>query len=198
MAVTIRKATPGDAELLVRVIDMASEGLLPTLWEAMAPEGMDATAVGLSMVSAQDGEFSFANGFVLENDGKPIGGMIGYPLPDTPKPPDPAVPAAFAPIEELTNLAPSHWYVNVVALDPAWRGNGLGSALLDEAEGQALSAKCPGMALIVAASNAVARHAYERAGFLEVTRRPFDLSEFGEESTEAVLMIKTIAAASEP
>lgn len=193
MPATVRSATPEDASLLIRVIDMASEGLIPALWDGMAPAGMDGSAVGQALVSAEDGDFSYRNGFVLEQDGPPIGGMIGYPLPITPASAGPEVPDAFVAIEELANLVPGYWYINVVAMMPEARGKGLGAALLNEAEAQARSRGCPGLALIVAATNVGAIRAYARAGYREVARRPFELGEFGMEPTEALLMTKKIA-----
>ena len=53
MTLTIRRATRDDAGLLVKVIDMASGGVVPTLWSEMAPPGMDGSAVGLGLVAAE-------------------------------------------------------------------------------------------------------------------------------------------------
>lgn len=188
----IRNATAEDAALLVNVIDMASEGLIPAFWDEFAPEDMDGNAVGLAMVTAEDGEFCYHHGFVVEVDGAECGGMIGYPLPTSPEPAGPEVPAIFVPVKELENLVPGYWYINVVAIMPEYRGQGLGTALLREAEVQAQSSKCPGLALVVADSNLAAIRAYERAGYSEKARRPFDLTDFGAESTEALLMIKDL------
>lgn len=188
----IRNATADDAPLLVNVIDMASEGLIPAFWDEVAPDDMDGNAVGLAMVTAEDGEFSYHHGFVVEADGAVCGGMIGYPLPASPEPAGPEVPAVFVPVKELENLVPCYWYINVVAIMPEHRGQGLGTALLKEAEVQARSSECPGLALVVADSNAAAIRAYERAGYTEKTRRPFDLTGFGTESTEALLMVRDL------
>ena len=190
MPATIRRATPEDASLLTHVIDMASEGLVPALWDAMAPEGMDGSAVGEALVSAEDGDFSYRHGFVLEQDGSAIGGMIGYPLPTTTEPAGPEVPEAFVAVEELANLVPGYWHINMMAMLPEARGKGLGAALLNAAEAQARNSGCPGLALVVAATNVGARRAYARAGYREVARRPFELGEFGVEPTEALLMTK--------
>lgn len=73
------------------------------------------------------------------------------------------------------------------------RGQGLGTALLDEAEARALDRGCPGLALVVATSNTGAVHAYVQAGYREMARRPFDLSDFGLEPTEALLMVKDLS-----
>lgn len=192
MPLTIRKAMPDDASLLLRIIDMASGGVVPALWTEMAPPGMDGAAVGHALVAAEDGEFSYRNGFIAERDGVKVGGLIGYRLPTTPQPVGPDVPEAFVAIEEMAHRVPGHWYINFMAVVPEGRGQGLGAALLKEAEKQARDSESPGLALIVAASNKSAISVYQRAGYTERARCPFDLSEFGEEPTEAVLMTKDL------
>ena len=192
MPPTIRKATPEDAALLLRVIDMASDGLVPAFWAEMAPEGTDGAAVGQALVTAEDGEFSYRYAFVAEREGVKLGGLIGYPLPTTPQPAKPETPEAFVPIEELVNLAPGYWYINFMAVDPKGRGQGLGAALLAQAEKQASGDDCPGLALIVVASNSAAMRVYRQAGYEERARRPFDLSAYGMEAAEAVLMVKDL------
>jgi ribosomal protein S18 acetylase RimI-like enzyme len=56
---------------------------------------------------------------------------------------------------------------------PEFRGQGLGSALLGEAENTARHAAAPQMSLIVEEANAGALKLYLRYGFVEWTRRPF-------------------------
>ncbi len=192
MPLKIRKATPYDVPLLVRVIDMASGGIVPALWAEMAPSGVDASSVGNGLVAREAGDFSYRNGFIAERDGVKLGGLIGYALPTTPQPAGPDVPKAFVGIEELAQLVPGHWYINVMAVVPEGRGQGVGAALLNEAEERARDCSCPALALIVAASNQKAIGVYQRTGYTERARRPFDLSDFGSESTEALLMVKEL------
>ena len=188
----IRKATPNDAPLLLRVIDMASDGVVPKLWAEMAPPGMDGSRVGLSLIAAENGDFSYRNGFIAESDGLEMGGQIGYALPTTPKPVGPDVPEVFVGTDKLTQLVPGHWYINFMAALPECRKQGVGAKLLNEAEEQARYRSCPGLALIVAASNESAATVYRRAGYTERARCPFDLSDFGAEPTEALLMVKEL------
>lgn len=192
MPLIVRKATPNDASLLVRVIDMASDGVVPRLWSEMALPGMDSSGVGLALVTAEDGDFSYRNGFIAESDGVVTGGLIGYVLPTTPKPLDPNIPEVFVDIEELTQRVPGHWYINFMAALPEWRRQGVGATLLNEVEDQARNRSCPGLALIVAASNENAATVYRRAGYTERARCAFDLSDFGAEPTEALLMVKEL------
>ncbi|WP_299668561.1 GNAT family N-acetyltransferase [uncultured Ruegeria sp.] len=193
MPLVIRKATTDDGPFLVDIIDMASDGLIPTLWAEMAPANMTGYDVGPAFVTAEDGDFSYRNGFIAELGEAELGGLIGYVLPTTPKPIGPDVPAAFVCIEELAQLVPGHWYINIMATVPEGRRQGVGTALLNEAEHQARAGACSGLALIVVASNEAAVSVYRRTGYVERARRPFDLSNFGEEPNEAVLMVKALA-----
>ena len=68
------------------------------------------------------------------SDGRVAAGLIGYPLPDRPEPIPDTMPPMFVPLQELENLAPGTWYVNVLAAYPDQRGQGLGTALLAVAD----------------------------------------------------------------
>ncbi len=188
----IRRASPEDVDLLLRVIDMASEGVLPAMWAGMAPDGVDPAEVGRTSVLADEGPFTWRSAWVAEADGTALGGMIGYPLPDPPAPPDPETPEVFVPVEALVAEVPGWWLINMIAVLPEARGTGLGAALIAEAEAQARKAGAPGVALIVAASSDGAVRFYEREGFRESGRRSFDVRAFGGEMTEALLMVKAV------
>ncbi|MDJ0824536.1 MAG: GNAT family N-acetyltransferase [Rhodobacter sp.] len=188
----IRAATLGDADLLVRCIDLASEGVLPAIWAEMAPAGVDPMQVGQATVLAEEGQFSHRFAHVIEADAAPAGAMISLQLPAVSPPPDPEVPEIFRPIEALEHQAPEYWYINVVAVLPEAQGRGLGAALLRHAEALAREAGAPGVALIVAASNEGAMRFYRRLGFSETARCPFDVTVFGMAPTEAVLMTKSL------
>ncbi|MCP1315235.1 N-acetyltransferase [Halomonas sp. 707D7] len=69
-------------------------------------------------------------------------------------------------------LAPrsnAEWELQLMGLVPAWRGRGLGRALVDEARRLALEGRATTLALTVDAANAPACRVYARAGF-EVER----------------------------
>src|SRR3546814_19407732 len=59
----------------------------------------------------------------------------------------------FRPLQELENLAPGTWYVNVLAVLPAFRNLGLGSGLLQRAEETARAGSLRGLSIIVSDSN---------------------------------------------
>lgn len=61
--------------------------------------------------------------------------------------------------------------VHDLAVPPAWRGRGIGRALLSEAESRARERGCCKLTLEVQDSNAVARGLYERFGFRDFAVR---------------------------
>jgi ribosomal protein S18 acetylase RimI-like enzyme len=77
----------------------------------------------------------------------------------------------FVPLQELENLAPGTWYVNVLAAYPEMRGQGLGTALLALADKLAADTDRRGLSLIVSDANTGARRLYERTGYREAGRR---------------------------
>ena len=169
----IRPATLGDAHALAELANMAGEGLPLYVWTKMVQPGEDPWAIGRARAEREEGSFSYRNAAVIESDGHVVACLIGYPIPDTPKAIDKgAMPAMFVPLQELENLAPGTWYVNVLATSPKWRGKGVGTALLKNAEKRAAAAGVQGLSVIVADNNTGARRLYERSGYREIADRP--------------------------
>lgn len=188
---TIRKATPEDAPVLVDLISYASEGLAPYLWAKIAEPGESAREVGLRRARREEGAFSYRNAFILEKEGAPAAALVGYALPETPEPIDyESLPALFVPPQELENLVPGTWYVNVLAAYPQFRGQGCGKALLDFVEALAREAGCGGLSIIVSDANPGARRLYERQGCREIARRVMEKEDWENEGQHWVLLGK--------
>jgi ribosomal protein S18 acetylase RimI-like enzyme len=189
----IRPATMHDADALAELVNFAGEGLPLYLWTRMAKEGEDPWAVGRGRARREEGSFSYRNAAVIERDGKVAACLIGYPLADEPEPIGADMPAMFVPLQELENLAPGTWYVNVLAGYPQWRGQGFGAALLKHAETLAGTAGVGnGMSVIVADNNAGARRLYERVGYREVFERPMVKENWASAGTAWVLLTKQL------
>ena len=96
------------------------------------------------------------------------------------------------PLQELENLAPSTWYVNVLAVLPKYRGKGLGTQLLRLADetGRKLGKK--GMSVIVSDANIGARRLYERCGYRETARRKMVKESWVNPGREWVLLTKPL------
>lgn len=188
----LRPARPSDDAHLADLVHFASEGLALHFWTKMAGPGGDPWAVGRERARRETGAFSYRNATVVERDGAVRAGLIGYPLPDRPAPIPDDIPPLFRPLQELENLAPGTWYVNVLAAYPEERGKGHGTRLLGVAD--ALAAEMPGrgLSIIVSDANTGARRLYERCGYREAGRRPKVKEDWQASGTDWVLLTKML------
>jgi ribosomal protein S18 acetylase RimI-like enzyme len=100
----------------------------------------------------------------------------------------------FVPLQELENLAPGTWYVNVLAAHPEHRGKGYGAALLTVADRLAADTGRRGLSIIVADTNTGARRLYERCGYSETARRRMVKEDWQHPGTDWLLLTKPLAA----
>jgi ribosomal protein S18 acetylase RimI-like enzyme len=151
---------------------MAGEGLPLYLWSKVAAAGEDPFEIGRQRALRENVSFSYRNAVVGEEAGRVVAGLLGYRQPDAPAPIDYAkMPPMFVGMQELENLAPKTWYVNVLATYPQQRGKGWGTRLLSLAEELARDSGASGLSIIVADSNHAARRLYERTGYRETATR---------------------------
>ena len=187
-----RRATREDAVLLAEFVNYAGEGVPLHVWGRMARPGEMAWDVGRRRASRDEGAFSYRNAAIIEDGSQAAGCLIGYGIPDNPEPVAPNTQAMFVPLQELENLAPSTWYINVLAVLPGHRGRGLGTKLLGLADRIARSLKKKGLSLIVSDANAGARRLYERCGFAEKASRPIIEDGWTHEGRNWVLLTKSL------
>ncbi len=166
-----RSGTLEDVPVLTELVNYAGEGLPHYLWGQMAGPGEMPWDVGHNRAAREEGSFSYRNATMIEQGGHCAGCLIGYEIPDQPEPIPDDMPAMFVPLQELENLAPGTWYVNVLAVRPQYRGHGLGTRLLWLAEEKARSLRKRGLSVIVSDSNGGARRLYERCGYAESAKR---------------------------
>ena len=187
-----RPAELADAAVLAELVNYAGEGMPLYLWEKMAGPGETAWDVGRKRAARDTGSFSYRNAVVIEHGGRCAGSLIGYAIGDQPAPIGSDMPPMFVPLQELENLAPSTWYVNVLAVLPEVRGHGLGSQLLELADetGRALGLR--GMSVIVSDTNAGARRLYERHGYRLVATRTKVKEGWQNDGREWVLLTKEL------
>ncbi len=183
-----RRAAPEDAQALAEIVDFASEGLALHVWRKIAGPGGDPWAIGRERAARMTGSFSYRNAVLVEEAGRVVAGLVGYPLPERPEPIPGSMPAMFVPLQELENLAPATWYVNVLAAYPEHRGRG--SRLLALAEELAAEAGTPGLSIIVSDTNTGARRLYQRTGYAEVARRRKIKEDWRNPGNEWVLLLK--------
>ncbi|MBZ8133371.1 GNAT family N-acetyltransferase [Afifella sp. IM 167] len=187
-----RRATPDDAAAMAELVNMAGEGLPVYLWSGMAAEGEDVWALGRQRAQREEGSFSYRNTVVAEAGGKVAACLIGYPLAAEPEPIGPDMPAMFVPLQELENLAPATWYVNVLAAYPEHRGKGLGRGLLAIADAIAAEAGLSGLSIIVSDANHGARRLYESCGYAEIAMRPMVKEGWENGGENWVLLVKRL------
>lgn len=185
----VRRATADDASALADFINIAGEGLPLYLWSEMAAKGEDPWEIGRQRQVAR---METSTAFVIDEGVGAIACLIGYPIPAVPGPIADDELDIFRPMIELENLAPSTWYVNILAAYPEHRGRGFGTRLLALAEDIAREQGLCAMSIIVASGNAGARRLYERTGYAETARRPVVKDGWECDSDEWVLLVKQL------
>jgi len=185
-----RPATILDAEVLAELMNYAGEGMPLYLWEKLASPGQDGWDVGKIRAARDTGSFSYRNAIVIEENGDLAGCLIGYEIPDCVEAIAADMPAMFRPLQELENLAPGTWYVNVLAVLPAHRNKGIGTRLLALADKLSISKNKRGMSLIISDGNTDARRLYESCGYSEVAVRPMVKEDWVNEGQNWVLLVK--------
>lgn len=189
----LRDATPEDANALAEMINYAGEGIPYYLWGKMVEAGETPWDVGRRRVQRDEGSFTYRNATVADVNGEAIACLIGYPIANEPVLVDETMPPMFVPLQELENLAPSTWYVNVLAAQPRFRGQGIGTRLIGVAEQCARDAGCAGLSIIVSDANTGARRLYERCGCIERATRPMVKEDWPGEGKNWVLLTKSFS-----
>jgi len=166
---------------------LLGEGIPLHMWRQMAKPGEDPWEIGARRQRAKiAGEAEIV---VADEGAGAIAGLTGYRIPDEPEPLD-DLPGIVVPLQELENLVPATWYVNVLAALPGHRAQGWGTKLLGVAERIAADAGLTGLSIIVGDNNLLARRLYERVGYAELARRDVVEDGWRGEVREWILMTK--------
>ncbi len=185
----IRRATAADAAALAEFVNFAGEGLPLYLWRQMARDGEDPWEIGRQR---QAERMQDSTAFVIDEGGGAVACLTGYPIAAPPELVGDDELDIFRPLIELENLAPSTWYVNILAVFPEHRGRGYGKRLLALAEDIARDQELSAMSLIISSGNEGARRLYERTGYAETARRPIVKDAWDCASDEWVLLVKPL------
>lgn len=168
-----RRARPADAGVLAELVNIAGEGLPLYFWSSITGPGETGWDIGRARASRDSGAFSFRNAFLREEEHTPVACLIGYPLPGEPEKSDYSELHPIAvPLQQLEDMVPGTWYVNVLATCPSHRNKGYGGALLELAVQLANDSGRSGLSIIVSDANRGAKRLYERHGYCEYARRP--------------------------
>lgn len=165
MPVDFRPAQATDAHDIARFFQLTSEGMADYIWSKLAEPGQALLSVGASRYAREQGDFSYKNCLMATFEGRVIGMMHSYALranPDGPIETDPVL----APYSDME--IPNTLYISSLALEEAWRSQGLGVQFLRHAQQRAEDAGLEGLCLIDYEENHGARRFYERHGFRSV------------------------------
>jgi ribosomal protein S18 acetylase RimI-like enzyme len=187
-----RRATIEDVGTLAHFVELASEGLALYLWTKLAAARHDPWHIGRERVGSETGGLSYRNAVIAELAGRPVSGLIGYPVAGKSEPISDDLPAVLVPLHELMSLAADTWYIHVLAAYPEYRGKGQGSALLALADSLAESGGKPGLSLIVSDTNLGARRLYEGRGYREVAQRKMVKEQWRHPGVNWVLLRKQL------
>lgn len=172
---TLRPATPDDAPLLAKLIDIAGEGIPNWLWSGMAKAGESALEVGAQRARRESGGFSYRHALVGERGGEAAGMVLGYRIAEptaAERAAVPGLPAPIRPFVELEQEAVGSYYVNALAVLPGRRGGGLGTRLLRAAEAEGRRLGAARASIQVFEQNEGAVRLYRRCGYREAAARP--------------------------
>lgn len=189
--IKIRRAAAGDAAVLAELVHIASEGFAEVFWRQQAAPGQDPWEIGRRR-QLQKVEDEATEVWVVDNGTGVVAGLTGYPIGTDPQQPGDDTQPMVRPLIELEALAPSTWYVNVLAALPGHRNLGLGSELLCLAEHRAHATRLARLSIIVSDGNAGARRLYERHGYGEEARRPMVKDGWDNDGREWVLLTRPV------
>lgn len=164
----IRPACFEDARAIARLIDIAGEGIPNLIWSNMAEPGQSALDVGQANACCDVGGLSYRNALVAEAEGSVVGMILGYIVeqPDEEISEDPAkLPDLARPIVALEAQSVGTFYIDALAVLPAWRGCGVGSRLLVAAELRARNLGVANMSIQNFVHNRDTVKLYSRAGY---------------------------------
>lgn len=185
----LRPFRSGDEEVVARLNDMASDGLVLTVWQQLAGDGdpwafghkrqIERMMSGQIMVVCDPGDGAEAV-------------LMGNPISEEPADPMEADPE-FRALVELENMVPRTWYLNVLATLPEARGKGHATRLIAIAEEIARAGGHDEISLIASDANDLALPLYRKTGYDERARRPMVKGGWDGPGSEWILMVKALA-----
>lgn len=169
----LRPATPADARAVALLWDMANAGHVASVFARAAPgEGtwLDAAA---DEIRAATGEMSWKNAVVAEAEGVVAGALVALPLTRRIGRLDLMRMAADQRAHyELLAKVYGAYLLRDLAVLPAFRGRGIGAALIEEGIARARDFGCESIAITTHETNARFRAHLARRGFAEIDARP--------------------------
>ena len=188
-----RRATQDDAKSMAELTNMAGEGLPYYLWGNMADTHQTAWQVGHERAKRETGAFSYTNTIIKEDSGVVVGCLIGYPLEDNSVPSNyQQLPAMFVPMQQLEDMVPNSWYLNVLAVYPHFQGQGVGQSFLQLAETIVFGLQIKAISLLVSDINTEAIKLYKKNDYKVIAKREMIKDGWENSGKHWVLMLKEL------
>ena len=185
---TIRPAYKSECREIASLYRISSDGVAEYIWTNMAGPGEDVLDVGQRRYEREDSVFSYRNCSMVDKDGETAGMIVAFPMEvdgqyvET----DPVL-VPYSMLEEADS-----YYICGMALYPDFRGCGIGSMLLQNAEERTRELGLQKLSLIVFERNEGAKRLYERKGYIEKHRKPVVPHPLIHFDGDALLMIKVL------
>lgn len=167
---TIRAARKSDAADIARLYLVSSDGFAAYIWSRYQKPGMTLEDVGRARYSRAkiESDYSYENCTIAEHDRDIAGMMHGYPMHVSEGGNQESDPV-LRPYAELE--LDRSFYISALAVFEAFRGQGIGTELMDVAFERANALALPHVSLICFERNEGAMRLYTRLGFREIDRR---------------------------
>jgi ribosomal protein S18 acetylase RimI-like enzyme len=175
------------------LVDIAGEGMPADMWRGLAAPGQSAVEIGRARARRKQGGFSYKNATIAEIGDEVAASPVGYCLADPYDLGDlDEVPEGVRPLLKLEAQAPGSWYINVLATFPEFRGQGIGTRLLEIAQSKARETRTPALSVVVGSWNEGAARLYARAGYSPVASEPAILPAGFPHQGDWVLMLRSL------
>ena len=187
-----------DALYCARLISIAAHGMAEAVYAGLVPGQSTEQIIADRRIRTEGRASSCGNWWLAEGAGGEIaGGLNAYPLDGQLQPPrDDELGEErirlLRPVVELEAEAPGTYFVNILAVFPAYRHAGLGVRLLELAESEARAIGMNALSLTTFEADSRLVGYYQRLGFAAVASRPLVPHERLAVAGNFILMVKQL------
>lgn len=185
----LRPAQEDDCLAIAELALIAGDGIPGHFWAESQLPGQSLAQTGAQLAKSTSANFSYRNTLLACVDDRVAGMLLAYRLPaaaDNDENPE-DFPEFVRPLIELEQCVAESFYINMLATFPQYRGQGIGSALMQQVDRRALEAGCDLISIEVFDSNRGALQLYQRLGYELADSRPMIASDY--HATGKVLLL---------
>ena len=190
----IRNAGIADCLAIAELAQIAGDDIPGFFWADAHHPGQSLEATGTELLKSETANFSYRNTLVACQDGEIAGMLLAYRLPSAEDNDEELrnFPEFVRPLIELEQCVAESFYINMLATYPRFRGQGIASALMAEADRLAIAAQCELISIAAFASNPEALKLYQGLGYETVEQRAVIACDY-HPATEVLLLTKAPA-----